>query len=77
MHVEVEQVCCTFIKQKQAQILQKQRMLGSTLTLAFHVVGTPVGHRVVLDVWQHAELARISVRDGPRLSTLVLGLTSQ
>ena len=44
MHVKVKQVCCTFIKEKQAQVL-----LGSTLTLALHVVGTPAGHQVGLE----------------------------
>jgi len=52
-------------------------MLGSSLTLAFDVAGTPAGCWVGVDVWQHPGLARASVRDGTRLSTLMLGLTSQ
>lgn len=69
MHVKVEKVCCTFIKEKQVQML-----LGSTLTSALHVFGTPAGRRAGLDVWQRAGLARVSVRDGTGLSTDV-GLT--
>lgn len=59
------------IKEKQAQTL-----LGSTVTLAFHMFSTPAGHEVGLDVWQHPGLARVSVRTSTRLSALTLGLTT-